>query len=37
MEKFPKSATGVIRNGMEIEHFEVVYSLFSAENTNSFR
>ena len=37
LEKFPESATGVIRKGKDIEHFEVIYSLFSSANTNCFR
>lgn len=36
IEKFPESAAGVIRKGMEIEHFEVIYSLLSTANTNCF-
>ena len=35
-EKFPESATGIIRKGKEIESFETLYSLFSASNTKCY-
>jgi hypothetical protein len=36
-EKFPDAAAGVIRKGKKIEHFETLFSLFSAENTKCFQ
>ena len=36
-EKFPEASAGIIRKGKEIEHFETLFSLFSAENTKCFQ
>ncbi len=35
-EKFPESAAGIIRKGKKIEEFEVIFSFFSAKNTNCY-
>ncbi|MHA1728691.1 MAG: ribbon-helix-helix protein, CopG family [Promethearchaeota archaeon] len=35
-EKFPEAVGGIIRKGKEVETFEVLYSLFSAENTKCY-
>jgi len=35
-KKFPESATTIIRKGIEMEHFETLFSLFSAENTKCY-
>ena len=35
-KKFPESATTIIRKGIEMEHFEILFSLFSAENTKCY-
>ncbi len=34
--KFPESAASIIRKGKEIDSFETIYSLFSAENTKCY-
>lgn len=36
-EKFPEAAAGIIRKGKEMEQFETLFSLFSAENTKCFQ
>jgi len=36
-EKFPDSAAGIIRKGNKVEKFEVIFSLFTAENTKCFQ
>lgn len=35
-EKFPESATSIIRKGEEMEQFETLYSLFSPTNTKCY-
>lgn len=36
-DKFPEASAGIIRKGKEIEQFETLFSLFSAENTKCFQ
>ena len=36
-EKFPDATAGIIRKGKEIESFETLFSIFSAENTTCYQ
>ena len=36
IEKFPESATAIMRKGKEMEHFETLFSFFSKENTKCY-
>ena len=36
LKGFPESSTSVMRKGMEMEHFETLFSTFSKENAKSY-